>query len=61
MARIESAYRRLGIPSPDALAFGVDPSALNFGLAGLLAAAAALALNLAQAGIQRLQLLALAN
>lgn len=58
MARIETAYRRLGLASPDSLAFSLDPSALNFGIAGLLAAAAALALNLAHAGLQRLQILA---
>ncbi|HEV3233864.1 MAG TPA: hypothetical protein VG329_04900 [Candidatus Dormibacteraeota bacterium] len=54
MARIDTAYRRLGLASPDALALGLQPSTLSFGLAGLLAAGAALALSLLQAGFQRL-------
>jgi hypothetical protein len=54
MASIGSALKRWRFSPPDALAVGMDPSAMTFGLAGLLAAAAALAVRLAHSGLQRL-------
>ncbi len=54
MAAIETAYRRLSLVSRRGTTFGIHPSALTFGLTGVLAATAALAFNLAQSGIQRL-------
>ncbi len=54
MVSISSALKRWRYAPPDALAVGMDPAAMTFGLAGLLAAAAALALRLAHSGLQRL-------
>lgn len=54
MTSIGSALRRWRFSPPDALAVGMHPSAMTFGLAGLLAAVAALAIRVAHAGVQRL-------